>query len=502
VIEELAFTYPTWFFEILSELEGKPLELEDFQIRYLLDESTMKVTNKTRQSGGSMQLALAKFFKAYRNPAYRCDIVSINLKEATDKIKYVRNFWESLPKRYRIPLTIDNALSIGFHKGMRLSVINSLAASAGIRGGRKDVVFDEFAHIMGAEELFHSAAPAIMNGNLGVDLVSTPLGNLNLFAKIYNNEPNEFGDLPYNGFSRHQFIWLDVKRFVTDYEKVQSLWYGEELNQDMGHMRELVMAYGTDKLKMFYYMYPWDQFKQEFCGAFLSEVDQFFPNELIQKCLRGTVGTATDGKTVYREEFLEKWHERPKDNISEVFIGIDFGESDKESDKTSIQVLERDYETGRFLHRYSEVLDKEKLPSFPAQARYIADLIKRMRPTKVACDETGLGRGIVPLLREYVPEFQLEGVNFNTQSKEAMVMTLKTLMEQDMIWLQADDIKLQGQIRNIRRDVMPSGIFRYHGEPFDDMFWALALASRGGAYTEFAMYSIGSSSSSHRRISL
>src|SRR5690606_18751495 len=120
-----------------------------------LDDSTFKITNKTRQAGGSVQLALAKFFKAYTRKNYRCDIVSINLREATDKIKYIKMFYETLPKKYQIPLEVDNALSIAWHKGKaNQSVINSLAASSGVRGGKKDLVFDEFAHIPKVEDIF------------------------------------------------------------------------------------------------------------------------------------------------------------------------------------------------------------------------------------------------------------------------------------------------------------------------------------------------------------
>ena len=233
IFDALVWKYSTWFFEALVEFEGHPLVLEPFQIKYLLDDSQFKITNKTRQAGGSVQLALAKFWQAYTKQNYRCDIVSISLPEAADKITKIKGFWETIPKKYQIPLEIDNALSIGFHKGKsKMSVVHSRAASGSIRGARKEIVFDEFAHIREAENLFRAALPAIMNGNLGVDIVSTPRGRRNMFGDIWANEVDtEKGIKPYDMFSRHQFIWLDVKRFVTDYDKVQQLWY-EEYQQD------------------------------------------------------------------------------------------------------------------------------------------------------------------------------------------------------------------------------------------------------------------------------
>lgn len=491
VIEELAFTYPTWFFEILCEFEQKPLVLEDFQIQYLLDKSLFKVTNKTRQSGGSMQIALAKFFKAYRTAHYRCDIVSINQREAADKIRYVRAFWESMPMRYRIPLTIDNALAIGFHKGMRQSTINSIAASTGVRGGKKEMVFDEFAHVMNDTELLQAAAPAIVNGDLGIDIVSTPRGNLNEFAKIFNNFTNEYGVQPYTMFSRHQFIWLDVRRFVTNFDAVQHVWYNE-VEQNMDLMPQIVQMYGNDKLKYFYHMYPWDIFRQEFCGVFLNEVDAFFPWSLIEKCIHGTATKGISGEMVYDDDAIKPWKDRPKENTSQVYMGIDFGESSKETDKTSIQMLARNETDGKLYHVYSEVLNTDQYPDFPSQAEHMARLAKKFGVERISCDGTGLGRGIVPLLQRLIPEVNVESVNFNPSTKESMVMNLKTLMEDGNLWLLAGETNLHMQIRNIKRDHTPNGTARYHGEPHDDMFWALALAARGGAYSHFAVYALGS----------
>ena len=496
-LEEACLAFPTWFFEVLTRFDDKPLVLEKFQIKYLLDPSLFKITNKTRQSGGSLQISLAKFYKAYRNPAYRCDIVSINLKEATDKIKYIRNFHETLPSKWQIPLSIDNQLSIGFHKGSKQSVIHSVAASAGVRGGRKDVVFDEFSHIPGGDELFYAAAPAIMRGQLAIDIVSTPLGNRGLFADIFNNVEDEFGSHPYSFFSRHQFLWLDVPSFLKPdmFDKCQASWYND-FKCDMSRMRELVETYASDKLMFFYHSYPWEQFLQEFCGVFLDETTAFFPWALIKTCIRGTLGRATavadNGTTEYDiiEESLEPWHMKPEGNMNQCFMGVDFGESAKNTDKTSIQVVER-LPNGRFLQRYTEILDKAQYPGFGEQAAHIADVYNRMKANRLSFDFTGLGRGIEPLLRKELPNAPIENVNFNLDTKENMVMNFKVLMEQGNLWIQADDTQLQGQIRNIRRDLHPSGRANYHGEPHDDAFWAMALALRGGGYKPFHMYSIG-----------
>ena len=486
--EELALRYAPWFFELYTEVKGEPTVLEDYQIRYLLDDSTFKITNKSRQAGGSLMVAMKKFHRALRNPGYRCDIVSINLRESVDKIRYIRKLYDTLPNKWKVPLAQDNATSIGFYKGANTSLINSIAASAAVRGGSKEILFDEFAHMANADDLFYAAAPAILNGDLTLDIVSTPKGNLDMFSKIWRNEKDSEGDFKFDMFSRHQFIWLDARRFVTDFEKVQDEWYNE-LHENMDYMRQLVLAYGNEKIKFFYNLYPWNQFLQEFCGVFINEQDAVFPQELIKKCLRPPYAKTDTGEEEI--EFLDPWTERPRGNDNQVFMGVDYGESSEDTDKTAILIIER-LPNGKLMHRYSEVLNKSDHPEFPDQARHIIKIWERFRPTRVIADHTGLGRGINPFLREFAPGMPLDEVTFDYVNKEEMVMKLKGIMERGEIWIQQGDIQLQGQIRNIQREITEkAGRITYHGKPHDDMFWALALAVKAGAYTEFTMYSIG-----------
>lgn len=493
VVDALVWKYPTWFFEILVQMNNKPLILEPFQIRYLLDDSQFKITNKTRQAGGSVQLALAKFFKAYTRQNYRCDIVSISLTEAADKITKIKAFWETIPKRYQLPLEIDNALSIGFHKGKsNMSVINSRAASGSIRGASKDIVFDEFAHIREAEGLFDAALPAIMNGELGVDIVSTPQGRHNMFAHIWLNEENERGVRPFDIFSRHEFIWLDVPRFTKDFAEVQWLWNTPKefggCGHDMKMMPELIETYASDTLKAIYGMRPMDYILQEYCGAFLDDTFALFPYELLNKVFKPTVRQIEDQE---EKEVCEPWSDisgRPEGNDSFVVIGVDFGKSGGSTDKTSIQVLEK--RSDRLYHRFSKNLTRSEFVDFPAQAAEVSRIANVFRADKIVCDATGLGLGVVPLIKRMLPNRHVEGIEFSQTNKSEMVMNLKSLMERDKIWLMQTEQQLFDEIHDMRGDPTPTGKIRYHGEPHDDMFWALALAANEGTYTHFAMYTI------------
>lgn len=497
-IEEIAFTIPAWFIEVYTEFKGQPLVLQHFQVASINDTSRFKITNKCRQTGGSLTVSGKQFYNSYRTPGYRCDIVSINLREATDKIKYIRNLHDTLPPRYQIPITTDNQLSIGFHRGASKSVVNSIAASTGVRGGSKAVVFDEFAHIMNDEELFLSAAPAMIHNDYGMEVVSTPNGLDNLFAKIFLNEPDERGRQPYSNWSRHSYIWIDSPYMCTDVDAANHEWehvYKKDINQ----MDKLVERYGTEDLYGYFYMYPRAYFYQEFCGSFMNDENAVFPSRVIQQCIKGTVGEAEgfEGEVI-KEDFLIPWEKKP-DRLPAgtlVTMGVDFGESDKHTDKTAIHVIERSGDI--YKQRYHEVLKKTDYPDVSYQEDYIADLILRFKPDRVMADETGLGRGIVPGLRRRNLPTAIEGLTFTNDNKEKMVVDLKVEMERKHVWILEEDRGLQAELGTMRRTTTPSGLHRYEGQPHDDNVWAFAMAVKAANYTKFIITRLGETNASNQ----
>jgi hypothetical protein len=405
-------------------------------------------------------------------------------------VRYIRKLHDTLPPRFKIPLSTDRETAIGFHKGSKQSIIQSLAASSGIRGGKKDIIFDEFAHIEKGNELFYAAAPAIINGKGTIDLVSTPAGAYGLFSDVWMNKPDpRTGIAPFGEFSRHQFIWCDVRRFTKDFDEVQKIWR-EEMNCDPSHpdMEALVREYGTDRLLFFYHLYPWPMFLQEFCGSFVDEANALFTQSLINKASRGTVAEADDEV----EEAIELWESRPANNDDEIYIGVDFGESAEDTDKTSVQVVVK--QDGIFKQVYKKNFTQKEYPDFPKQAKEIIRICRAFRANKILMDGTGLGRGIIPMIKERAPELNIDAITFDYINKEEMVMHIKKLMEDGKLWIQADDLALQAQFRGLERKITEAGRSTYHGKPHDDMFWALCLAVKPGAYKYFGMTTLGGNS--------
>jgi len=478
IVDQLCLKYPTWFFEVLTQVEGKPFVLEPYQIDYLLDESDFKIINKTRQAGASLIVAAEKFWKAYRNEYYRCDIVSVNQREAQGKIAYIRALWESLPARWRHPLSVDNQLAIGFHSGARRSLINSIAPSAGVRGGKKDIVFDEAAHVLNFDTCYVAALPATVRGKGAMTVVSTPLGQRGRFWEIWSNK-----DGNYNDWSRHFFSWFDVSFFCTNPTAARHAWENE-YQENWAFMPELLERFGTDRLKQFARVMTQEEFEQEFCGRFVDETTAFFPWELILRCQRNDEPQG-DGD----RDYITRWDARPKGNENPVYIGIDFAEGRPGGDSTSIQIVEED-PSGVLIHRQWYDLDyRSGYNDFDKQIAFIGDVIDRFKPQRVSVDATALG---IKIARDLVNIHGslIEPINFTTFSKEEMALNLKALLEREKLLLQKNNSRLAGQIHNMKRIITPHGNIKFNGHPHDDMFWALALACRGQSKRGFRIITV------------
>lgn len=510
LVEALCYAYPAWFFEVLVQFQDGPLILEPFQVKILTHiDSPFLIVNKSRQSGGSLIFALEQMYRAVTTYDYRCDVISLNVNEATDKIRYIRNAWETLPLRYQPKLFKDNVLSIGFHEGRRSSVINSLAPTSAVRGGRKSLLLDEFAHIMPQRqnEVYRAALPATLNSvpgqELNMRIVSTPFGDSNKFAEIWFNKEDGDGKRMYDRFVRQQFIWLDVRRFFDSeerFQEVQNKWY-HEYNQDLSYMDTLVTEYGNERIQEIRASSSQEDFYQEMCGSFITYKDQFFSNDLIMKCTKGKL-TAEDLSKITldpdmtigdieQEQGFHVWTDGRPNTPGEVYMGIDFGESTPDKDKTCIQVIHKDKRTGRFYQRWSYTFNGYEWGDFVKQGDVIAEVIKKFRPDKVIVDGTALGRGVADIIQNKVPHANIEEVQYNPKNKEDMFTNLRILMESNKLWIQNDDKDLQRELRNIQRSETRNGTIQFHGSPHDDRVNALALAVKSSVYRPFAIYVLG-----------
>jgi len=436
-------------------LDGLPFRLEPYQVRFLNDRSVFRIVNKSRQIGFSTIIGGETVQKAAVTPSYKANIVSINQKEAADKITIAGNLYHSIPDEFKEsepvlkPVLWTNATDeISFHRPPYTSSIISQPASAAVRGGRKDIYFDEFAHIRDAVKLYRAAMPAITRGDSRLTIISTPLGQSGLFYDIASN------DQAYPEYSRHAVPWWECSAMVVPekYEEALALAAAVEGSE------ERVLAYGTDKLHIIYNGFGGDLigFQTEYEATFADEASAYFTWDLIVNC--------TDSEL----PVLREWNPN-YDSAGFISIGVDLA---KERDQTVFTVVEHlDGGTKKVLFTRNT-----QAPYFE-QFEYLRTLIAATHANRVTIDQTGVGQKFVEDAKRELVGTVIEGVVFTNAKKEKWATQFKGDMQTGRVsWPNIGD--LRRQIHAIKRTKTEANFYKFSA-PADDYFWSLMLGLYG-----------------------
>lgn len=455
---------PAVWLEMLTELDGEPFRLEPFQIRFLNDKSRSRIVNKSRQIGFSTILAGEVVANAATRGNYKANIVSINQDEANDKITIGSNLFHSIDEALdeehlgkdalKPVLYINAADKLGFHRPPRTSEVKSQPASSGVRGGRKDIYFDEAAHIRDFVKLYQAAYPATIRSEGRMTLISTPLGQSGLFHDIFTDEDS------YPGYSRHAVPWWESRYMVKDG------WLEEAIAQ--AHLLDTkarVETYGNDAIKEVYKGFGNDLmgFQTEFEAMFVDETTAYYPWSLIYDA-------DLDHQPVWAT-IPTGW-----EPLGYVSIGVDLA---KKRDETVFTVVEHT-EGDDGVQRYVRFVQSTQV-AYAEQYKMLLSLIERTHATRVTIDQTGLGQVFVDNIRSGMwplpPSCRLEGVAFTNQKKEAWATRFKgDLQAQSIHLLRVTD--LLRQVHGIQRTKSESGFYKFAGAK-DDYFWSLMLALYG-----------------------
>ena len=465
---------PAVLLELTTELDGSPTKLEPYQIRFLADEAYFRIVNKSRQIGFSTIIGGEVFGKALTRGRYKANIVSINQKEASDKIEIVRNFYHSMPDELALPpyevkpvIWTDSDKEISFHRPPRTSSIISQPASAAVRGGRKDVYFDEFAHIRDARKLWQAALPAITRGDSRLTIVSTPLGQSGLFHEICTDTDS------FPEFSRHAVPWWESAAMVDPkWVDPATGWVREEvyaLAPAMG-TEERVKHFGSSKL-MVIYRNVGDKmsFMTEYEAVFVDETTAYFPYHLILANI--------DTEHPVWKSIPPGWTA-----TGSVSVGVDLA---KERDETVFTVVEHlthvDAEDGHeTITRHVRYVYATQ-DNYDQQMRDLMALALRVKATRVTIDQTGVGQVFVEEAKREghrkVPGCRFEGIVFTNDIKEKWATRFKGDLQMNNVGI-LDHPALKRQIHGIQRTKTESNFYKFKG-PRDDYFWSLMLGMYG-----------------------
>ena len=390
--------------------------------------------------------------------AYKANYVSINQDEASDKVSIARNLYHSIPDELREvglkpPLFTDSAYELAFHRPPHVSILHSQPASSAIRGGKKDIYFDEFAHIRDASKLYQAALPAISRGEGRMTVISTPLGQSGLFYDICVDVD------AYPGYSRHAVPWWEFSGYVKEGMYEEALAFAHELDTESrikkyarGPIIAIFEGFGNDV----------QQFQTEYEATFVDELSSFYPWSLI-------VENVNDSQGIWKS-IPPGWE--PEGFVS---IGIDLAKTKDESVFTVVEHMVDDdgnvTRHVRFIHATQE--------EYEDQWRYIKSLIKRSGATRVTIDQTGLGQVFVEKAKSdsEVAGVSIEGVVFTNPKKEQWATTFKADLQKNTVTYPRHPDLLR-QIHGIQRVKSEAGFYKFSGKK-DDYFWSLCLALYG-----------------------
>lgn len=388
---------------------------------------------------------------------YRANIVSTTQDEAAEKLETgdllytsIDEKWE--PYGFRPEKWKNAADELAFHRPPYTSSIVSKPGTSAVRGGKKDMYFDEAAHIREFPKLWQAGLPAIIRGAGRVTVVSTPLGQSGLYYDLWNAE----------GWSKHTVPWWHSIYMVkggTQDDVSEAMLLAPEMGTE-----ERLKRFGSEKLiQLFEVGANGDlmTFQTEFECAFVDETEAYFPYGLLVACRTP-------------EKPWKNWHSG-YETPNPLTIGIDLA---RKRDSTVITVVEHLPEGKKKILFFQEMHAGSH--TYEEQFEILKNLVHIIRPTRVSIDETGPGQTFGGWAREGKLQYQggsVETINFNNEMKERWATTFKGDLQTDKVEF-PDHPRFFAQTHGIKRTRTETGRFKFAGDP-DDYFWSAMLALYG-----------------------
>lgn len=426
---------------------------EKFQIAHLNDNSTFRIEDKSRQIAWSFTVAAEAVANAILYGKGTV-LVSINLVEAVEKIRYARRVYRNLDVS-GLPMIIkDNELGLEFSNGARI-ISHPSRPTRGM--ANMHVILDEFAHVMHARAIYRAAVPVLSRGGHSrLRIGSSPKGATGVFWEISRQALKV-----YPGYTRVQTPWWKVKAFCKDGVL--------PIDAESLLTEERVRRYGDKRIQMWFDNMVLDDFQQEYECIFVDESTSYFPWDLI---------------TRNQDETLQHWHIKHASDADSVVIeikaaiaaglidsvlvgGVDIG---RKKHLTEIILVGIDF---RMPVRVMVSLDRVK---FDEQEQCLRRLIDVLPIAGLLIDENGIG---MQLAENLSSNTMAEGVTFTNASKALWAAELKIQLERGNVPLPVDN-DLAYQIHSVKKKVTAAknSVFdtdaneQHHA----DKMWALALA--------------------------
>lgn len=448
---------------------------EHFQLAHLNDDSVFRVENKSRQVAWSWLSAAEAVANAIvaRQPSV---FVSINLAEATEKIRYARQIIEALPPTARPRIARNNELGLELADGTRLL---SLPATPPRGKARFWVYLDEFAHVQRDRHIYTAALPIISKGGV-LRMGSSPMGASGVFWEVFTEALR-----PYPGYSRKTTPWWEVSSFCLDVQAARVAAPGLMTS-------ERVARFGNERIQLIYANMPEEDFRQEYEAEFVDEATAWITWEEIKavtdESLLCRLATARETRTEAATDAIDdvaRWVSEGKVEMA-LAAGVDVGRTRNTTELAIVGLTT----VGSYPLRLNVSLDN--MP-FDSQLDVLTYALAKLPLTQMLIDQNGIGRNLAESLARRFGG-KAEGVDFTNATKTLWVTDAKMLVQQAKTPL-PNDRDLAYQIHSIKRMVTPSRNLVFDSDRAEkhhaDKFWGWALALAAATSGRVFGYAVG-----------
>lgn len=465
------------------KINEKAINLDFWQERFLQDTAKYSITLKSRRTGFSFIVALKGLIKALDKgrSKYVRQFVSYNEEDAKEKITYAREFYESIPQKYKKKLVSATKTSLEFldRSGKTVSRLISIACRPP-RGRGGDIVFDEMAIYPEnkAKIIYTAGLPVIARGGC-VEIGSTPLGKIGTFYNIFIDKKK------YSEYKRYTIPWWFASELCKDVAKAVKL--APKMESE-----ERVKLFGTENIKTMFNSMLLEDFQQEMECIFIDSAMSFITLDLIYENTPGLRSIDRTSALIGGDVIKDRDIEAEKEIEVQIFTDVDSLCLGYNKDKHGL--LFAGYDVARY--RDAAVIfvlgllpDNKKIAvaeiemknkTFEYQRDQIRKMMKLLPIARCAIDKTGQGLDTTETLQKEFGSSKIEGIEFNIASKEILAIEVRTGMEMKEFLLH-NSSKFQKQIHSIKRIATSGGSFRYDAtrdkDGHADSFWAFALAN-------------------------
>lgn len=428
--------------------DGREPVLLAYQADWVLDDSRLKLAEKSRQIGWTWSEA----YKIVREKSQQ-DSKLDHWISSRDDIQ-ARLFLEDC-KGFANLLNIaaqdlgqmviddkgNSAYVLSFANGLRAhSMSSNPDAQAGKRGGR---TLDEFALHPDPRKLYAIAYPGITWGG-GLSIFSTHRGSANFFNGLVEEVKHKGNP---KGFSLHTVTLQKAldEGFLYKLQKKLPATDGRQ-QMDEAQYFDFIKAGCPDA----------DSFAQEYMAVPSDDASAFLSYELI-------------AGSEYRAD--ETWESDLADAKGKLFVGVDVG---REHDLTVIWVVEQLGDVN-----YTRRLIEMQTETFDAQEHELYQILALPQVRRCCIDQTGIGRQFAERAQNRFGKYKVEGVNFTGASKEELAYPVRAAFEDRSVRVPNSAV-IRADLRAVKKETTASGNIRFTADRgkngHADRFWALALA--------------------------